>query len=1166
MHWLPKHRLSFTVVQTPEFMKNSSRLFPSTRSRSRSRLAALTSAAAFLTLGVPHGAEAQSSWITNPANGLTTDAANWSGNVAPTSGNSWTFANSTIDAVTNGFNGYNVGGLVFASNSASYTLSGNAFTLTGGITKNGPATITISNALTLGGGITVSAASGRLNLNGPISGSGSLVKSGTGTLWLGANNTFEGGITLNEGALRTAVNSTVSSGTVTGGSLGTGTLTVNGGRIMPGGAGAIYVPTLLVNSNFAVNAGIYNGTDNGRASFAGVMNLAGGTRTIALGRWTNASGALVGGQESWRFISNNALAATITNGSVRFTREDSGSPTNYAAVNFSAGMVIASDASIIIASNILTTFATADPWSTTAPPAVAVDPSGIFNLSTDTNARSPRIRTLSGAGLVTSLANAASSTTSTLTISNLNSTDNATFSGSILTGALLNGTLGTSATNVALALVKAGDGTQVLSGSNSYTGSTTISGGTLQIGNGSTSGNLGSGSLVNNGTLAFNRSDNIAQGTDFTTNGISGTGRLVKAGAGTLTLNVQNSFSGGLAIEGGAVSVNAENRLGAAPSSFSADAIVLSNGGKISATTGFSFNANRGITLGAGGGGIHVSSGQTLINPSGQLIAGSGTLTKSGPGTLTLSAPSTFSGGLLLNEGFVRLQASSILSGSDIISGAVGVGNITVNGGGILGGGGQTLNATNLTINSDFAINSGTSGLNGRLSLGAGLIDLTGNTRTISIGRLGTAAATLQGGLESLRFISNASYFVPTITNGTMRFVRDASGTDSEFASVNFGVVGIRFSGDSGFTVGTNIITTFAPGNAFTNASGDLPHVATEAGGIFNLGTTNGVNSQTIRSLSGAAGYVTTLATLASSATATLTISNQAGDYQVYGGRIVTGSELNATLGTTATNAVFALTKRGAGTQVLNGLNTYTGNTTVAAGLLELGPAGSLRFVVGPAGTNNAVTGTGEALFRGTFVIDLTGASTNLGDSWTLVSTSVRGYDGSFQVAGFTNNGGTWFRQENGVTYGFATSNSVLAVVNPPQPANPYDSWLTNYPTLQGSDALPASDPDGDGYANSMEFAFGGNPTVGTPALLSASRVGTNAVFSFIADTNSVTYSAQKTTNLATGPWEAFAPTNLAVSTNQSGVLLSNYTRLQFSEPAAGRSFFRVQGTVNTAP
>ena len=50
-------------------------------------------------------------------------------------------------------------------------------------------------------------------------------------------------------------------------------------------------------------------------------------------------------------------------------------------------------------------------------------------------------------------------------------------------------------------------GTTILTGANTYSGTTTISAGTLQVGSGGTTGTLGTGAVVNNGTLTFNRSN-----------------------------------------------------------------------------------------------------------------------------------------------------------------------------------------------------------------------------------------------------------------------------------------------------------------------------------------------------------------------------------------------------------------------------------------------------------------------------------------------------------------------------------------------------------------------------------------------------------------------------------------------------------------------------------
>ncbi len=99
-------------------------------------------------------------------------------------------------------------------------------------------------------------------------------------------------------------------------------------------------------------------------------------------------------------------------------------------------------------------------------------------------------------------------------------------------------------------IVKAGDGRLILTAANSYTGGTTISGGTLQLGNGGTSGSI-VGPVLDNGTLTFDRSDHIVFG-----GAISGTGSVVQAGPGTVTLSGDSSaFAGSTEVASGTLAV-----------------------------------------------------------------------------------------------------------------------------------------------------------------------------------------------------------------------------------------------------------------------------------------------------------------------------------------------------------------------------------------------------------------------------------------------------------------------------------------------------------------------------------------------------------------------------------------------------------------------------------
>ena len=99
-------------------------------------------------------------------------------------------------------------------------------------------------------------------------------------------------------------------------------------------------------------------------------------------------------------------------------------------------------------------------------------------------------------------------------------------------------------------LTKSGAGTLILTGENTFGGGTTISAGTLQIGNGGTTGSI-SGNMVDNGVFVFDRSDALTYAGN-----ISGSGSLVKNGAGTLTLTGVNPYSGGTTINAGKLLLN----------------------------------------------------------------------------------------------------------------------------------------------------------------------------------------------------------------------------------------------------------------------------------------------------------------------------------------------------------------------------------------------------------------------------------------------------------------------------------------------------------------------------------------------------------------------------------------------------------------------------------
>ncbi len=157
-------------------------------------------------------------------------------------------------------------------------------------------------------------------------------------------------------------------------------------------------------------------------------------------------------------------------------------------------------------------------------------------------------------------------------------------------------------------LIKFGDGTLTLTGTNSYTGGTTISGGTLQLGDGTTDGSV-SGDITDNAVLAFNAASALIY-----TGVVSGTGAVTMTGDGTLTLSGANTYTGSTTVSAGTLLLSGgDNRLS------TSGAITISGGvldlGSTDQTTSgtLSFQGSSADTLQA-------DSGHTLT------LTGSGTV------------------------------------------------------------------------------------------------------------------------------------------------------------------------------------------------------------------------------------------------------------------------------------------------------------------------------------------------------------------------------------------------------------------------------------------------------------------------------------------------------------------------------------------------------------
>lgn len=203
--------------------------------------------------------------------------------------------------------------------------------------------------------------------------------------------------------------------------------------------------------------------------------------------------------------------------------------------------------------------------------------------------------------------------------------------------------------NGAGSLLNSGAGLLTLTAQNTYTGPTTITqGSTLQLGLGGTTGSLSPASAItNNGTLILNRSNTVAQGTDFSS--ISGAGAILLQGGVTLVLNNTNNYFGSLTVTSGSV---LQVGTGGAFGSVSAS---IDNHGSLLFKRSDDYSYPDVIS----GDGAFSSSGYILRLPSRQFITGP---TQINTGTLVLSTlePEGLSGGLP-NPTVVTLAAGASL-------------------------------------------------------------------------------------------------------------------------------------------------------------------------------------------------------------------------------------------------------------------------------------------------------------------------------------------------------------------------------------------------------------------------------------------------------------------------------------------------------------------------
>jgi autotransporter-associated beta strand protein len=474
--------------------------------------------------------------------------------------------------------------------------------------------------------------------NGTISGSGGFVKTGASFLTLAGSNSYTGGTTVNAGTLFVIGSGTLgdAAGTVTisnavldlrNQQTRTGTITMIGqdARLL---SGDVNNPGSVVNNGGALQFG--GGQISASISGTGGLNVTGGGSLNSSNSFTGATtiSATPGwyGANTLFVVNAHALGAasgdlTISGGTVNLqnnTVARSGNVT-ISGGTINAGTLSKSDGNFSIQGGTINAFLAGTAGlvkngAGTATLGASNSYAGATDLQAGTLSLSNNGRLAAGA----------------VTISNGASLNFATGAGQ--TNIVANGISG------AGQLLNNNSSETRFTGSVTSTGGLTINSGTVRIGNGGTTGSYIGNTVLNGGTLAFDRSDN------FTYGGIiSGSGSLSKVSAGTVVLaGNSTNFSGTLTIFSGIA------RLGDG------------------ATNGL-FSGNTTVN----GGGQLVFDRSDASSYSGT-ISGAGAVVKVNTGAMTLSASNSYSGTTTLFAG------SLVADNAD----ALGTGNITFSSGG----------------------------------------------------------------------------------------------------------------------------------------------------------------------------------------------------------------------------------------------------------------------------------------------------------------------------------------------------------------------------------------------------------------------------------------------------------------------------------------------------
>lgn len=462
-------------------------------------------------------------------------------------------------------------------------------------------------------------------------------------------------------------------------------------------------------------------------------------------------------------------------------------------------------------------------------------------------------------------------------------------------------------------ITKTGIGIFTLKAANTYTGATNITAGAINIQNASALGSTGGITTVSSGAAL-----QLQGGITYDAEPLTMAGTGVSSNGALRNMSGTNTWTGTVTL--------------------SAAAMIYSGGGALNLTASNSITGlDTDLTV----------SGSYPVNISGSITTGAGSLTKSGTGILTLKGASTYNGVTTITAGAINIQNASALGSTQ--------GGTVVSAGALYLQGGLTYDPEPLTIAGTGVGSTGAlrniSGINtwtGTVSLSAAAVIYS------SAGTLNLAAANAITGTDTnlTIYVYSGSFInvngiiaigAGTVTktgSGTCTFT--AANTYSGATTVSAGVLNIQNAAALGTVDGS---TTVASGAAL-QLQGGLTYNAEP----LNLAGTGIGSTGALRNISGDNTWTGPI-----TLTAATRLYSSSGILTINAANAVTAGNLNLTVagaGSTTITGVIAtgsgtLTKNDSGTLTLTAANTYTGATTVAAGVLNIRNASALGAVSG---------------------------------------------------------------------------------------------------------------------------------------------------------------------------------------------------------------------------